>query len=130
MQNNMTLDEIKQKLFKHIISCEFATYECWYAPDCAVVPILTLMSFEPGISKYKMRKALKELIAEGVIEYTTQGRPAIESIGEYRELVCEAAPPINGYALTKAGFDSDEYKEYSEQRDRAYRRMCDDHDTI
>ena len=125
MQNDMTLDEIKQKLFKHIIGCEFATYESCYAPDCAVVPISTLMSFELGISKYKMRKALKELITEGVIEYTTQGRPAIESFGEYRELVCEAAPPINGYALTKAGFESEEYKEASEQRDRAYRRMCD-----
>ena len=124
MQNKLTLDEIKQKLFKHIIGCEFATYESCYSPGWAVVPISTLMSFEPGISKYKMRKALKELIAEGVIEYTTQGRPAIESIGEYTELVCEAGPPINGYALTKAGFESDEYKEASEQRDRAYRRMC------
>ena len=126
MQNKMTLDEIKQKLFKHIISCEFATYESCYAPDCAVVPISTLMSFESGISKYMMRKALKELIAEGVIEYTTQGRPAIESIGEYTELVCEAAPPINGYALTKAGFESKDYQEASEQRDRAYRRMCEE----
>ena len=130
MQNKLTLDEIKQKLFKHIIGCEFAIYESCYAPDCAVVPISTLMSFEPDISKYKMRKALKELLADGVIEYTTQGRPAIESFGEYRELVCEAAPPINGYALTKAGFESKEYQEASEQRNRAYRRMCDDHDTI
>lgn len=124
MQNKMTLDEIKQKLFKHILGCEFATYELCYAPDCAVVPISSLMLFEPGISKYKMRKALKELISDGVIEYTSQGRPAIESIGEYTELVCEAAPPINGYALTKAGFESNEYKEASERRDRAYREWA------
>ena len=125
MQNKMTIDELKQKLFKHIISCEFATYECWYAPDCAVVSISNLMLFEPDISKYKMRKALKELIADGLIEYTSQGCPAVESCGEYTELVCEAGPPINGYALTKAGFESKEYQEASEQRDRAYRRMCD-----
>lgn len=125
MQNEMTLDDIKQKLFKHIISCEFATYECWYAPDCAVVPISSLMTFEPDISKYRMRKALKELIADGLIEYTTQGRPAIESCGEYTELVCEAGSPINGYALTKAGFESTEYQEESERRDRAYREWCD-----
>ena len=82
------------------------------------------MLFEPDISKYKMRKALKELIADGLIEYTSQGRPAIESCEEYRELVCEAGPPINGYALTKAGFESDEYKAHSEQRDRAYRKWA------
>ena len=126
MQNNITLDKLKQKLFKHIISCEFATYECWYAPDCAVVSNSNLMSFEPDISKYKMRKALKELVADGLIEYTSQGRPAIESCGEYRELVCEAGPPINGYALTKAGFESKEYQEVCEQRDRVYRRMCEE----
>lgn len=33
-----------------------------------------------------------------------------KSGGEYLELVCEAAPPINGYALTKSGFKSAEYK--------------------
>ena len=124
MQNKMTLDEIKQKLFKHIIGCEFATYESCYSPDCAVVPISNLVSFEPDISKYRMRKALKALIADGLIEYTSQGCPAIESYGEYRELVCEAAPPINGYALTKAGFESVEYKEASEQRDRVYREWA------
>ena len=82
------------------------------------------MSFEPGISKYKMRKALKELIADGLIEYTSQGCPAIESCGEYTELVCEVGPPINGYALTKAGFESKEYQEESERRDRAYREWA------
>lgn len=124
MQNKLTLDEIKQKLFKHIISCELATHESCYSPGYAVVPIASLMLFESNISKYKMRKALKELIADGLLEYTSQGRPAIESIGEYTELVCEAAPPINGYALTKAGFESDEYKEASEQRIRAYREWA------
>lgn len=124
MQTKMTLDDIKQKLFKHIISCEFATYESCYSPGYAVVSISNLMLFEPGISKYRMRKALKELIADGLIEYTSQGRPAIESCGEYTELVCEAGPPINGYALTKAGFESDEYKEESERRDEAYREWA------
>lgn len=124
MQNDITLDEIKQKLFKHIIGCEFATYESCYSPGWAVVPISSLMLFEPSISKYMMRKALKELVADGLIEYTSQGCPAIESIGEYTELVCEAGPPINGYALTKAGFESDEYKEESERRDRVYREWA------
>ena len=78
------------------------------------------------VRKYKMRKALKELITDGLIEYTSQGCPAIESCGEYTELVCEAGPPINGYALTKVGFESKEYQEASKQRDRAYRRMCEE----
>lgn len=49
MQNKMTLDELKQKLFQHIISCEFATYESCYSPGYAVVSISNLMLFEPGI---------------------------------------------------------------------------------
>ena len=32
------------------------------------------------------------------------------SRGEYEELICDAAPPVNGWALTKKGYASAEYK--------------------
>lgn len=121
----MTTEFVKKRILTHIIQAELATYESCYAPDRAVIPISWLLERESDVTKYRMRKALEELMADGLIEYTSQGRPAIESCGEYKELVCDAAPPINGYALTKAGFESDEWKEASEQRDRAYRRWCE-----
>ena len=102
--------ELKQRVLSHIVHAEIATYESVYGPDRGVITISNLMLFEPTATKYGMRKVLKELIADGVVEYTSQGCPAIESIGEYTELICDAAPPVNGYALTKAGFESEAWK--------------------
>lgn len=95
-----------------IISCEISRSENIYAPgnDKAVVPISSI-EVVLEISKYRIRKALKELREMGLIEYTSQGRPAIISCGEVPELICEALPPINGYALTKKGFETELYKQ-------------------
>lgn len=121
----MNTEFVKKRILIHIIQAELATYEAVYAPDRAVIPISWLLEWEPEVTKYRMRKALKELIADGLIEYTSQGQPAVESYGEYLELVSEAAPPINGYALTKAGFESDEWKAASDERDKAYKKWAD-----
>ena len=98
------------KIFNDIISCEIGSYMTTYGPDRAVITISNLLKLNPEFTKYKMRKALKELRTDGLIEYTSQGCPAVESMGEYRELIYEAGPPINGYALTKKGFKSDIFK--------------------
>ena len=103
--------EAKEKIFSMLISCEISTYTTMYAPDRAVVPISNILACVSGLTKYRARKALKELISDGVICYTSQGCPAIVSYGEYRELVADAAPPINGYCLTKKGFGTDEWKQ-------------------
>ena len=52
-----------------------------------------------------------KLVKEGLIERASCGNPAIVSYGEYTELVCEAMPPKNGFALTKKGFQSEMWKE-------------------
>ena len=93
-----------------IISCEISTYMHTYGPDKAVVPISSLVNVLEW-TKYRTRKALKELRELGLIEYTSQGCPAIVSYGEITELICEAMPPINGYALTEKGFESNLYKQ-------------------
>jgi len=100
-----------RKIFSDIINCEISLYTTLYGPDKAVVPISDIIRFNEGLSRYSARKALKELIKEDLICFTSQGRPAIESIGEYRELVCEAMPPVNGYALTRKGFESEPFRE-------------------
>ena len=106
----ITLEQAKEKVLNSIISAEIGTYTTMYAPDKAVLSISNIMSLT-GLTKYGARKAIKELIKDGMIYYTSQGCPAIESCGEYRELVCEARPPINGYALTKDAFKSSVWHE-------------------
>lgn len=105
----MTNDEVKRKIFSMLINCEISTYTALYAPDRAVVTIGNIVESIEGLTKYKARKALKQLIADGIICYTSQGCPAVVSHGEYRELISEAAPPVNGYALTEKGFNTNEW---------------------
>lgn len=108
---------MKSRIFDVIISCEIGSYTCSYAPDRAVIAIGNICNLIPGLTRYGARKALKELIADGLVEYTSQGCPAVVSYGEVPELVCDARPPINGYALTKKGFESDRWKQ-------AYAEWC------
>lgn len=107
----MTTEEAKKKILSCIINCEISLYTAMYTPDHAVVPISNILSLIDGLTKYRARLALKSLVDDGYIRYESQGCPAIESCGEYRELVWEAGPPINGYALTKQGFHSREWVE-------------------
>ena len=101
----ITFEQAKEKVLNTIISCEIGSYMTNYAPDKAVITISNIMSLT-GLTRYGARKALKALQQEGLVYYTSQGCPAVVSYGEYTELVCEAGPPINGYALTKEGFRS------------------------
>lgn len=114
----MTQEDAVKRIYEFIISGEIGSYECTYARSRAVITISNMVDQIEDLTKYRARKALKELIDRGVIEYTSQGNPAVESYGEYRELVYDAAPPTNGYALTKDGFNSPEYH-------TAYKEWCD-----
>lgn len=106
----MTDDSIK--VLRCIMSCEISLYTACYTPDKAVVPISNIVSLLRW-TKYRVRKALKELSGLELIEYTSQGRPAIVSYGaeSYPELIDDAHPPINGYALTKKAFETKLWKE-------------------
>lgn len=108
------MNEFEEQILNTIIGCEISTYTCTYAPEKAVVTISNLAMLLEW-SKYKVRKALKGLMAIGYIEYTSQGRPAIVSNTENGyELVCEALPPINGYTLTKLGYSTVQFREAKE----------------
>lgn len=102
----MTEDSVK--VLRCIISCEISLYTVFYAPDKAVVRMSNIVSLLKW-TKYRIRKALKELRELELIEYTSQGCPALVSYDG--ELVDEAHPPINGYALTKKAFETDAWKE-------------------
>lgn len=110
----MTTEEAKYKIFSTIISCEISLYTALYTPDKAVVPISNIISLIDGLTKYRARLALKELINEDLLYYTSQGCPALLSPStelHYAELIDDAHPPINGYALTKKAFESQQWKE-------------------
>ena len=62
------------------------------------------------LSKYKVIQNIHLLREDGLVTRASVGRPAQVSRGEYEELICDAAPPVNGWALTKKGYASAEYK--------------------
>lgn len=108
----MTDEEVRERILDCIINCEMSLVFAPYAPAFAVVPISNILYLIDGLTRYKARKALKQLKKEGLIEYASQGQPAIfsQSAESYPELIDEARPPINGYSLTKKGRNTETYK--------------------
>ena len=101
-------------VFHCIANCEVSSYSIQYPPDRVVVSTGEIAKMCLW-SKYRVRKAIKGLVEKGLIERASCGYPAVESYGEYRELVYDAMPPKNGYAITKVGFKCEDWKDiYSE----------------
>ncbi len=107
----MTTGEAKEKIIDRLIGRELSLYTAMYAPDKYPLSTNELIGEIKGLTKYRARVAIHELEDEGMVEYTSQGFPAVVSCGEYAELVCEARPPKNGYTLTEKAFDSDRWKD-------------------
>ena len=103
----MKIDEIA--VFQCIANCEVSSYTCLYGPQKVVVSTGEIAKMCLW-TKYRARKAIKGLVEQGLIERASCGNPAVESVGEYRELVYEAAPPKNGYAISKKGVESEDWK--------------------
>ncbi len=98
------------KVFQCIANCEISTYTTMYPPQRAVISTGETANACQW-TKYRVQKAIKLLREKGLIERASCGCPAVESVGEYRELVHDAMPPKNGYALSQKGFESDTWKE-------------------
>ena len=99
----------ERAVFHCIANCEVSTYTIMYPPQRVVVSTGEIAKMCLW-SKYRARKAIKGLVEKGLIERASCGNPAVVSYGEYAELVCESAPPKNGYAITEQGFQSEEWK--------------------
>ena len=110
-ETRMYDESVKARIFDILISCEIGTYMSLHAPDRAVVSISNIVALLGDVTKYGARQALKRLIADGLVEYISQGCPKIMSYGEVPELIADAAPPINGYCITKKGFETPEWKQ-------------------
>lgn len=126
----MTNEELRPILIRLLWNVDLAITLSMYAPNDSVITISNILYLlkegKYDVSKYRLRLMLKELIAEGLVEYKSVGCPAVESCGEYRELVCDAGPPINGYKLTKKGKELDICKQLDEQFNEDMRRLCEE----
>lgn len=103
----MKSDEIA--VFQTIANCETSSHCTSYGPERVVVSTKNIAKMHLW-SVYRTRKAIKGLVEMGLIERASCGNPAVISYGECPELVYDAAPPTNGYAITKKGFESEEWK--------------------
>lgn len=125
----MTNEDLKPILIKLLWNVDLANTMSMYAPDDGVITISNILYLlkedKHNVSKYRLRLTLKELIADGIVEYKSVGCPAVESCGEYRELICDAGPPINGYTLTKKGQELDICKQLKEQFHEDMRKLCE-----
>ena len=103
-------------VFLVFCNVEIGSYTIPYAPDRVVVSTKEV-AHTLKWTEYRTRKAIKELVNRGWIERASCGNPAVVSYGEYTELICDAMPPTNGYAITKDGFQTDLWKgAYAEWR--------------
>lgn len=102
---------------------------CIYATDyheaSNVTPTRILVQ-ALGYTKYRISKELSLLKKLGLAERTTCGFPAYEIYTENGLTdFDEAHPPLNGFGLTKRGFESATYKKAIKFLDEEYRRLAE-----
>ncbi|MEZ3438613.1 MAG: hypothetical protein K1W18_07010 [Oscillospiraceae bacterium] len=77
------------------------------------------IAIQAEMPRCKVLKIIHELRDDGFVERASQGCPAIETYGEVVELLCDAAPPRNGWSLTEKARESAAYKAAVEEFDRS-----------
>lgn len=93
--------------------------------DAANVNSVKIISHFTGLTKYRARKAIKVLRDLGLVERTTCGFPAYEWSTESGTDYEEPHPPVNGFGLTKKGFESATYKKADELNEAEYKRWAE-----
>lgn len=117
MTENKAKEVMLGAVFQVFCSAECGSYMCTYGPERVVVSTREVANVLKWTA-YRTRKAIHELVKRGWIERASCGCPAVVSYGEVPELVCDAMPPKNGYAVTSKGFETDHWKV-------AYKEWCD-----
>lgn len=94
--------------------------------DAANVNSVKIISHFTGLTKYRVRKVIKALRDLGLVERTTRGFPAYEVYTENGLTdFDETHPPVNGFGLTKKGFESATYKKANELNEAEYKRWAE-----
>lgn len=76
------------------------------------------------MSRQNVIKILHELHNKGLVEKASQGCPAQVSCGEVTELICDAAPPKNGWSLTDKSRESSIYKAEQEKFNKSLEKWA------
>ena len=109
-----------RKIFAYL--CSFAMD---YHDAANVTPTRILVQ-ALGYTKYRVCKELSILKKLGLVERTTCGFPAYEIHTENGLTDWdEAHPPLNGFGLSQAGYNSKTYERANKIQDDEYRHMCD-----
>lgn len=94
--------------------------------DAANVNPVRLIAEFTKLTKYRVRKVIKVLREMGLVERTTCGFPAWECHTEDGLVDWdESHPPVNGFGLTKKGFESATYKKAEYLMNEEYREMAE-----
>lgn len=93
--------------------------------DAANVNSVNTISHFTGLTKYMVRKVIKVLRDVGLVEKTTCGFPGYEWSTENGTDYEEPHPPVNGFGLTKKGFESATYKKADELNEAEYKRWSE-----
>lgn len=93
--------------------------------DAANVNSVKIISHFTGLTKYRVRQAIKALRNLELVERTTCGFPAYEWSTESGTDYEEPHPPVNGFGLTKKGFESATYKKADELNEAEYKRWAE-----
>lgn len=103
-------------------------YLCSAATDyhaAANVNSVNTISYFTGLTKYRVRKVIKVLRDFGYVEKTTCGFPGYEWSTESGTDYEEPHPPVNGFGLTKKGFETATYKKAYELQEAEYKRLTE-----
>lgn len=107
------------------IFAQLCSYATDYHEAANTVPT-RLLNQVLCLTKYRIRKELAILKKLGLVERTTCGFPAYEIYTENGLIDCdEAHPPLNGFGLTKKGFESATYKKADKLLDEEFRRQAE-----
>ena len=108
--------------------CVVFAYLCSAATDyhaAANVNSVNTISHFTGLSKYMVRKVIKILCGFGLVQKTTCGFPGYEWNTENGIDYEEPHPPVNGFGLSKKGFESATYKKADELNEAEYKRWAE-----
>lgn len=102
-----------------VFRCLCASSNNWYGVE---VFSSKFIAERLNISRYAVLKALHSLRDMGYVERASMGCPAVAGGYEYVELEHEAAPPINGFAVTEKGINSNIYKREIKKYDNSFEK--------
>ena len=124
MHKDLIVAVESQRIFAVLCNCATDYHEASNVSPVRLIREFIRNAFDAEYSDYMIRKHIAVLREIGLVERTTCGFPAWETSTESGTDGDVSHPPINGFGLTKKGFESHTYKQADKFQDDMYREMC------